>query len=119
MFLFTRWGIYQENVSGYLTAKRILGGLKAYLRATDHTCSNIISRDIIFVVYILYNVVQIDNLKICVGPLNRNRESNSFVFILASNLTPSWFEAFVLRAHKMTHAITIRLVTYHTLGLCI
>jgi hypothetical protein len=25
--------------------KRILGGLKAYLRATDHTCSNIISLD--------------------------------------------------------------------------
>jgi hypothetical protein len=28
--------------------KRILGGLKAYLRATDHTSSNIISRDIHF-----------------------------------------------------------------------
>jgi hypothetical protein len=27
------------------TRKRILGGLKAYLRATDYTCSNIISRD--------------------------------------------------------------------------
>jgi hypothetical protein len=26
--------------------KRILGGLKTYLRATDHTSSNIISRDI-------------------------------------------------------------------------
>jgi hypothetical protein len=26
--------------------KRIFGGLKAYLRATNHTCSNIISRDI-------------------------------------------------------------------------
>jgi hypothetical protein len=25
--------------------KRIFGGLKAYLRATDHTSSNIISRD--------------------------------------------------------------------------
>jgi hypothetical protein len=25
--------------------KRILGGLKAYLRATDHTSSNIISRE--------------------------------------------------------------------------
>jgi hypothetical protein len=28
--------------------KRILGGLKAYLRATDHTSSNIISRDLLF-----------------------------------------------------------------------
>jgi hypothetical protein len=27
--------------------KRILGELKAYLRATDHTSSNIISRDLI------------------------------------------------------------------------
>jgi hypothetical protein len=26
--------------------KRTFGGLKAYLRATNHTCSNIISRDI-------------------------------------------------------------------------
>jgi hypothetical protein len=28
--------------------KRILGGLKAYLQATDYTSSNIISRDIVY-----------------------------------------------------------------------
>jgi hypothetical protein len=35
----------KENVSGIAGGKRIFGGLKAYLRATDHTSSNIISRE--------------------------------------------------------------------------
>jgi hypothetical protein len=38
--------MYQENVSGYLTGKRILSWTKAYFTDTDRTCSNIISRDI-------------------------------------------------------------------------
>jgi NADH:ubiquinone oxidoreductase subunit 5 (subunit L)/multisubunit Na+/H+ antiporter MnhA subunit len=33
---------------GLWKRKRIFGGLKAYLRATDHTSSNIISRDFWF-----------------------------------------------------------------------
>jgi hypothetical protein len=39
--------IWREGKIGKkrLDGKRILGGLKAHLRATDHTSSNIISRD--------------------------------------------------------------------------
>jgi hypothetical protein len=44
-----RIGEDKENVLGgnnkKTLRKRILGGLKAYLRATDHTSTNIISRD--------------------------------------------------------------------------
>jgi hypothetical protein len=40
---FSAW--YEENVSASQEKKAYLGGLKAYLRATDHTSSNIISRD--------------------------------------------------------------------------
>jgi hypothetical protein len=44
-----RWQLEEENVSAsYVVAKKTyFGGLKAYLRATDHTSSNIISRDLI------------------------------------------------------------------------
>jgi hypothetical protein len=41
--LFDLWVAYVGKF--IFERKRILGGLKAYLRATDHTSSNIISRD--------------------------------------------------------------------------
>jgi hypothetical protein len=48
-WIVARIGEDKENVLGgnnkKTLRKRILGGLKAYLRATDHTSTNIISRD--------------------------------------------------------------------------
>jgi hypothetical protein len=60
-------------VGNFIGRKRIFGGLKAYLRAADHTSSNIISRDLESTTYFSANQ-------------NKNIQERLIVYFLASFL---------------------------------